>query len=140
MLHEVSGLVAIVKTLNDKRVQDARDKATATIDKKIARLGKLLNDAGASADLRNKVLYGTQDFKKQLQNDVSIPNIAYTIGEAEEIYESAVDLIESEANKGGTITPKKEIRTIRPASLSSKTYLVPVHRVQGAVVRGQTAT
>ena len=64
MLHEVSGLVAIVKTVNDKRVQDARDKATATIDKKIARLGKLLDNAGASGDLRNKALYGTQDFKK----------------------------------------------------------------------------
>ena len=45
------------------------------------------------------------------------------IGEAEEIYELAVDLIESEADKGGPIKPKKEIRTIRPASLSSKTYL-----------------
>ena len=123
MLHEVSGLVAGMKTVNDKMVQTARDKAASAIDKNIARLRKLLDAAGAAGDLSNKALYGQQDFKKRLQNDWSIPNIVYTIGEAEEIYESAVELIESEADKGGTITPKKEIRTIRPASLSSKTYL-----------------
>ena len=35
MLHDVSGLVVAVKTVNDKLVKDARDKAKSGIDKKI---------------------------------------------------------------------------------------------------------
>ncbi|MCD6388911.1 MAG: BREX system P-loop protein BrxC, partial [Desulfobulbaceae bacterium] len=123
MLHEVSGLVATVKTVNDKLVQDARDKAISTIDKKIAQVGKLLDAASASADLRNKVLSGLQNPKKRLQNDVSIPNIAYTTGEVEEIYETAVDLIEDETGGATEETPKKIVKTIRPANLTAKTYL-----------------
>ena len=123
MLHEISGLVTAVKTVNDKLVQDARDKAIFAIDKKITQLGKLLDVASASADLRNKALYGLQDPKKQLQNDVSIPNIAYTTGEVEEIYETAVELIENESGGDTAEIPKKIVKIIRPASLSSKTYL-----------------
>jgi hypothetical protein len=123
MLHEVSGLVTFVKTVNDKLVQDARDKAIFAIDKKIAQLGKLLDDTSASAELRNKALYGLQDPKKRIQNDVSIPNIAYTTGEVEEIYDAAVELIENAKDPIHPKPPTKEVTTIRPASLSSKTYL-----------------
>jgi len=123
MLHEVNGLVTIVKTVNDKLVQDARDKAILAIDKKIAQLGKLLDDTSASAELRNKALYGLQDPKKRIQNDVSIPNIAYTTGEVDENYDTAVELIENAKDSIHPKPPAKEVTTIRPASLSSKTYL-----------------
>lgn len=123
MLQEVSGLIASVKTVNDKLVQDARDEAISGIDKKIVQLGRLLDAASASADLRNKALSGLQDTKKWLQNDVSIPNIAYTTGEVEEIYETTVELIEDETDGGTTEIPKKRVKIIRPASLSAKSYL-----------------
>ena len=123
MLHEVSGLVAAVKTVNDQLVQDARDKAIASIEKKIAQLGTLLDTANASAELRNKALYGLQEPKKRLKSDISIPNIAYTTGEVEEVYETAVELIGNETGKAGPDIPKKAVKTIRPASLSVKSYL-----------------
>ena len=121
--HEVTGLVATVKTVNNKLVQDAREKAISSIDKKIAQIGKLLDAAGSSAETRNKALYPLQEPKKRLQYDVSIPNIAYTIGEVEEIYEVAVDLIENETDDDDSTPPKKIIKTIRPANLTAKTYL-----------------
>lgn len=123
MLHEVTGLVAGVKAVNDKQVRDARDKAVSAIDQNIEKLRKLLNDAGASADLSNKALYGQQAIKRRIQDDASIPNIVYTIGEAGESYETAVELIENETHKDKPKKPKKPIKTIHPAALSSKTYL-----------------
>lgn len=123
MLHEVSGLVATVKTVNDKLVQDARENAISRIDNKIAQLNKLLADANALPDLRNKALYDLQDFKKRIQADISIPSIAYSSNEAEDLYQEAVELIESETGDGTEETPKKEVKTIRPAGLTAKSYL-----------------
>ena len=103
----------------------------SAIDNKIAQVGKLLDAAGASADLRNKALFGLQEPKKRLQNDVSIPNIVYTTAEVEEIYETAVELIENAKDPINPKPPKKEVKTIRPASLSSKTYLETEEDVDG---------
>lgn len=124
MLQEVSSLIAAVKSVNDKLVQEHRDKTITGIDKKITQLGELLDGAKASPDLRNKALYNLQDLKKRIQVDTSIPSIAYSSHEAEGFYQEAVELIENEMGKvGPTPPPKKEIKTIRPSSFSAKTYL-----------------
>ncbi len=131
MLYEVNGLVTAVKTVNDQLVQDARDKAEAIIDKNIVKVGKLLDAAGASPDLRNKALFGLQEPKKRLQSELSIPNIVYVTAEVEEIYETAVDLIENAKDPINPKPAKKEVKTIRPAVLSPKTYLETEEDVDG---------
>ncbi|MBM9518897.1 BREX system P-loop protein BrxC [Desulforhopalus vacuolatus] len=123
MLHEVNTLVTVVKTVNDTLVQDAREKALFAVDKKIAHVGKLLDAANASADLRNKALFDLQESRKSRQKDGNIPNIVYTTAGIEEIYETAVERIENAQDPITPKPPKKEVKTIHPATLSAKTYL-----------------
>lgn len=129
LLKEVNALIAAVKSVNDAIVDENQKAAGKELDQKIDQITALLDAKSAPGDLRNKSLYPLQDLKKKVYAEVSIPHISYLLMESQERFHEAVDLIEestkpSPAPGPGPVPPKpKQTKVIKPAHLTSKTYL-----------------
>jgi hypothetical protein len=124
MLKEVDTLISTIKKVNDILVEKRREYAIQEVDKFIGQVSEVLEEYKTTPDLRNKALKPIQNFKKQLQQEESIPGMFYQQNMAKEEFESAIELIESEAGKKtkGGVAPKP-VKYISPAVIASKSYL-----------------
>lgn len=152
-INRIDALVSAVEAVNNALASEKRSKALLSIDSKIAEVQAALSAAQADADLSNKVLKPLQDLKAQLAGLVSIPRILFLQGRGGELLDEAMDKIAaasaakakaqakpaaspsssgtaaSSVSATSTSTPMatapvaKPIRVIKPAELSSKSYL-----------------
>ena len=124
MLKEVNSLITKVESVNDELVKERRASAIESLDDVINKILKALKDYKADKDFCNKTLMPFQNIKKSIKDEYSIPHISYTVNEAAELYEDALEAIDKEfGDKGGNGEEPKKIRTIKPASFKEKAYL-----------------
>ena len=87
--------------MNDKLVQEQREKALITVDACIDRVQKVLDNADADAEFKNKALRPLQLTKQRMQASHSIPSLIAAMAELpdqeENAYDSINDLIDSRA-------------------------------------------
>ncbi len=122
MVKDADDLISAVETINKELVGKQREKTQQNIASSIQQVKEELDRAKADDDLRNKTLYPFQQIRKKIDNDTSIPQIAYAINEAQEVFEKAIENIEAN-NIVDDKKPPKPIKTINPASLATKTYI-----------------
>jgi hypothetical protein len=122
MLKEVNGLISRVQTVNDTLVREQRESAVKEVDEKIKNLSILLTEKNAKDDMRNRMLSPLQDIKKKILSEHSIPQITYDVKEAQEIYEGKIEEIE-DFFKSKPEKTKKQVKSIKPASLYQKLYI-----------------
>jgi hypothetical protein len=150
-VNRIDALVSTVETVNDALAAEKRSKALLSIDKKLGEALAALSAAHADSDLSNRVLKPLQDLKAQLAGLVSIPRILFCQGRAGDLLDEAMDKIAAAAKVKAQATPAaqpssnpnvastastastpsstpvapvaKPIRVVKPAELSSKSYL-----------------
>lgn len=100
-LNQVQPLIEQVRAVNDKLVQEQREKALITVDACIDRVQKVLDNADADAEFKNKALRPLQLTKQRMQASHSIPSLIAAMAELpdqeENAYDSINDLIDSRA-------------------------------------------
>jgi hypothetical protein len=123
MLKEVGSLVAAVEKINETLVAKAQEEATKEVDDKIERLKKVLAENKADDTLHNKTLKPLQDIKRKILDEYSIPQISYSVSDAQDCYEEALAEIETSVAPSPDPQPPKKIKAIKPAEYKHKTYL-----------------
>lgn len=155
-VNKIEALVASVEKANEGLAGERREKALLSIDGKIAEASQALDDAGANADVRNKVLKPLQDLKAQIAGLVSISRIFFLQGRGGELLDEAMDQL-AEAVKPrttGTVAPEspgadpapratptagsKPIKVVRVSEIGSKTYLETSKDVEDYVLALRT--
>jgi hypothetical protein len=122
-IKNVTGLIAKVKEVNDSIVEKERQSALTKVEEKINQLNKVLNEKKADTDLRNKTLYPIQEIKRKIGSETSVPKISYLSGdELAECFHKALEDIEIALQKEED-QPIKQVKTLKPASLFTKTYI-----------------
>lgn len=145
-IQRIDTLIKTVEAANEAAAQTGREQALISVDAKIAEVIKSLDQVQASADLRNKALHPVQALKTKLAGLSSIPKIVYLQGQAGNLLDEAMAVIESAVSKpapvlkdsgantsaigsaksvtsaGGATAPKPS-RSIRAADLSPTIYL-----------------
>lgn len=153
-IQRIEALIRIVEEVNETAAQAKRERALNSIDAKIAEVLKALDQVRADADLRNKALRPLQGLKAQVAVLSSIPRILYLQGQAGELLDDAMLIIESASQKpakavedpGGATTRKvlttganttvpKSVKVIRAAELSPTTYLETEAEVDSYIAR-----
>jgi hypothetical protein len=141
-IRRIEALIKIVEDVNETAAQAKRERALKSIDAKIAEVLKALDQVQADADLRNLALRPLQGLKVQVAVLSSIPRILYLQGQAGELLDDAMDVIEKAKQKSAhavkdsgavidakvlttrdDITPPQRSRVIRAADFSPTTYL-----------------
>ncbi|QIE22988.1 BREX system P-loop protein BrxC [Caballeronia sp. SBC2] len=142
-INRIEPLLASVTAVNDKLVQEKRERALLSIDGKLAEVQAKLSSSTATPDLSNKALRPLQELKARIASQTSIAQILLLQGAGGDAMDDAINLIEAAATKvlhpvaklGETSKPTqpgqpdvpapvaKTTRVIRAAELSSKTYL-----------------
>ncbi|MDL1980389.1 MAG: BREX system P-loop protein BrxC [Deltaproteobacteria bacterium] len=124
MLKEVNTLISKVETVNESLIKEKRTSAVFEIEKKISHVSDLLNEKNSEDDFCNKTLFPLQDIKKKIRSEYSIPQISYSVNEAQELFEEALENIDEAFNPDPEHEEKpKQIKTIKPASFKQKLYL-----------------
>ncbi|HWP91797.1 MAG TPA: BREX system P-loop protein BrxC [Thermodesulfobacteriota bacterium] len=122
-IKNVTGLIAKVKEVNDSIVERERKSALTKVEEKINQLNKVLNEKKADTDLRNRTLYPIQEIKRKIGSETSVPKISYLSGdELTECFHKALEDIEIALQKNED-QPIKQVKTLKPASLFTKTYI-----------------
>ncbi len=93
LINRIEPLVASVQAVNDALAGAKREKALLSIDSKITEAKQALAQAGASAELSNRVLLPLQTLKHKIAGLASIPEILYLQGQAGERLDEAMDAI-----------------------------------------------
>ncbi len=122
MVKEADDLILAVEIINKELVAQQREKTQKNIAASIQQVREELDRARADDNLRNQTLYPLQQIRKKIDQDTSIPQIAYAISEAQEAFEKAIGEIEAKSVVTG-IEPPRPIKTITPASLVTKTFI-----------------
>ncbi|SLM30311.1 conserved hypothetical protein [Desulfamplus magnetovallimortis] len=124
MLKSVSGLISIVDKVNTEQVDDHQKEVLDEIDYKIGHVMNLLNENSADDDFRNRILFPLQNSKKKIAGEFSIPQIAYSVREVQELYEDALIEIEDKfRKKDDPPPPPKETKSIKLSNLNKKAHL-----------------
>ncbi|MBF0468020.1 MAG: BREX system P-loop protein BrxC [Desulfamplus sp.] len=125
MLKNVSSLISIVDKVNTEQVDGHQKEVIDEIDYKIKRVMELLNENNADDDFSNRILFPLQNTKKKIAGELSIPQIAYSVREVQELYETALISIEEKFIKEDNLpqSPPKEIKTIKVAKFNKKAHL-----------------
>ncbi|MEF8754482.1 MAG: BREX system P-loop protein BrxC [Accumulibacter sp.] len=150
----IEALIKIVEGVNETAAQAKRERALKSIDAKIAEVLKALDQVQADADLRNKALLPLQTLKTKVAELSSIPKIFYFQGQAGELLDDAMHIIESASQKPATVvedpggattrnvfttgantTAPKPVKVIRAAELSPTTYLETGAEVESYIAR-----
>ena len=145
----IEGLIKTVDAVNEAAAQDTRERTLKSIDAKLAEVQKSLDQVQADADLRNKALYPLQDLKTKVAGLSSIPKISYLQGQAGNLLDDAMMVIQDALAKpvppsapGKPATPQtppapqpKPSRVIRAAELSPTIYLETEAEVEAYVAR-----
>ncbi|MBF0121242.1 MAG: BREX system P-loop protein BrxC [Desulfobacterales bacterium] len=127
MLKEVNGLISCVQEINDALIREQCESAIKDVDEKINAISDILNDTKAKDDVKKQKLIPLQNIKKRIQTEYSIPHISYCVKEAQEIYENMLEEIEDafkpKTSDGKEPQLKKQVKTIKLASLKQKAYI-----------------
>ncbi len=99
----IEALIRTVETANEAAAQEKRERALHSIDTRIAEVVKSLNQVQASADLRNRALRPLQELKTQVAGLTSIPRILYLQGQAGDLLDEAMVVIEEASPKHATV-------------------------------------
>ena len=150
----IDALIKTVEGINEAVAQVKRERALNSIDVKIAEVMKSLDLVEATAELRNKALRPLQEMKATVAGLSSIQKIMYQQGQAGELLDSAMVVIEKACQKpapavkdsGATIVQKvvttgsktavpKPAKVIRAADLSPTIYLETEAEVESYVAK-----
>jgi hypothetical protein len=124
MLKEVNSLISKVESVNERLVKERRASALESLDDIINQISNLLKENKANDDFSNNTLYPFNNIKKKIQAEYSIPQISYTISEAQELLDNTLEIIDEEfGDKGENGEEPRQIKTIKPASFREKAYL-----------------
>ncbi len=149
-INQIEALIQAVESINANLVQSRREHALQLLDKKITEANQALDQAHAQADLRNYALRQLQQYKLEIAEQTSIPQIHYLQEQSGTALDSAMDMIAAAVkeaakpatspmavkspgdsatviNIGGIQTPltlaPKPAKVVRAADFSSKSYL-----------------
>lgn len=144
----IDGLVSSVEMVNERIAGEQREKALLSIDERIAEAQKVLDEAHADADLRNKVLKPLQDLKTHIAGLSNIPRIVYLTDRAAELLDDAISAVAAalkakeppappagSGSQGGNHPPAKPAPVVKPVTvvrvseIPSKTYLETAEEV-----------
>ncbi|MDD2720907.1 MAG: BREX system P-loop protein BrxC [Gallionella sp.] len=148
---QIGALIQAVDGINTALVHSKREHALLLMEKKIAEVGHELDQAHAPADLRNRALRQLQQYKLDIAEQTSIPQIHYLQEQSGTALDNAMDMIAvavKEAEKKPSVPPMavkspgdhatvfvtntppasttiapKPPKAIRAADLCSKSYL-----------------
>lgn len=125
MLSSSAVLISAIRERNDTLVEQAKGDSSSQIDKKISDVKSMLDEMNAEGDLRNKALYPLQSLKTKVDEEPSISNIQFLHDSAQDLYEKAIDLLETEKAGPEEEKPKmKPVKDIKASAFtSSKIYL-----------------
>ncbi|PIP38566.1 MAG: ATPase, partial [Desulfobacterales bacterium CG23_combo_of_CG06-09_8_20_14_all_51_8] len=123
MIKEVDGLIVRVEAVNAELLQKTKAAAETELDTEIAEIKAQLDHHKAGENFRGEILYPIQQIKKKIAAEFSIPEISYKLAESRETYEEAMITIEEKFAVPDETHPKKQTRTLKPASLAKKPYL-----------------
>ena len=148
----IEGLIRTVEAANEAAAQEKRERALNSIDTKMAEVVKSLDQVQAGADLRNRALLPLQELKTHVAGLSSIPRILYLQGQAGDLLDEAMVVLEKASQKhatvlkdsGNTTTQKvmttgtstaapKPAKVIRAADLSPTIYLETEAEVESYV-------
>ena len=148
----IEGLIRTVEAANEAAAQEKRERALNSIDTKMAEVVKSLDQVQAGADLRNRALLPLQELKTHVAGLSSIPRILYLQGQAGDLLDEAMVVLEKASQKhatvlkdsGNTTTQKvmttgtstaapKPAKVIRAADLSPTIYLETAAEVESYV-------
>ncbi|MGA1871687.1 MAG: BREX system P-loop protein BrxC [bacterium] len=123
LLKEANDLIASVQDANDALIKKESELAIKEVDEKIGGISHLLAENTTQDDVKQSILKPFQEIKEKIQAECRIPHIAYIVKEVKEMYENTLEEI-AESSKPPTTPdqPKKQVKTIKPASLTQKTY------------------
>jgi hypothetical protein len=129
MLQETDKLIETISSINNRLIKEKQTYVQSEIDKGIAQVKDSLNNYQAGSDLSNTCLKPLQDIKKAIENETSIPSIAYQLSQLGETLDSSMEQLEATSTEcvqeegGETPPPPKTIKYISPAKYSPKYFL-----------------
>jgi hypothetical protein len=121
MLQETDKLIEAVKAVNDRLVSEKKGYVVGEVDKGISQVKEVLVEYKADSGLSNKSLKPLQDIRKHIDEEKSIPAIAYGLNLLREAVDDSIGLIEKE--KGGDDKQHKPIKDFSPTTVQKKVYL-----------------
>ena len=129
MIKEIEELIGTVTAVNATCVIKERELLLAKLEDKISIVTEDLESYKASPDIRNQALKPLQDIKKQVQDELSIPNMHYQLNQADDAVDNSVEIIEKAVEQpktggaGPSQIPSKPIKIVIAAGSATKTYL-----------------
>jgi hypothetical protein len=130
MIKEIEGLIGTVTAVNATCVIKERELLLAKLEDKISMVTEDLESYKATPDIRNQALKPLQDIKKQVQDELSIPNMHYQLNQADDAVDTSVEIIEKAAEPpkpvGSGVAPPppvKPVKFVTAAACGSKSYL-----------------
>ena len=126
MVKDADDLISAVESINSSLVEKQREKTAQEIDEWIRKVKMELDNAQASDDLRNAALYPFQQIRKKLDYETGIPQLAYTVNEARDAFDTGMEKIEEfkpPGPPGDEKPPRKQTKNISPAAFVNKTWI-----------------
>lgn len=125
MLSSSAGLILEIREKNDAKIAEARDEAKMEIDAFISRLKTRLDEVKADGEKRNKALHPLQSLKTKIEGEQSIPGIQYLRSGAQNLFDQAIDSLETPPPGGDEPKPEpKPIKEIKASAFTPpKVYL-----------------
>ena len=130
LIKNAESLIQTVEGVNATLVEQHRKGALAEIDLQLGKVQVELDDAKASADLRNQCLHPLQSLKRQVESQTSIAHIDQAPSAAVESADEAFRKIEGAAQQtpttgvgDGTQKPYVKRRVVKASTLAPKSLL-----------------
>lgn len=126
MLREVDELLAGVKEANEKLLEEERRRAQAEIEPYVEKIKSGLDELSIDGELRFNILRPIQLLKQRVDTTNSLTTMRYGAAtELAETVEKAEEALENERIRRlpDDTPPPKPVFNIKPAQLSTKTYL-----------------
>jgi hypothetical protein len=134
-INQIDGCIQKIDTVNTRLVSEKREQALKAIEANLAEVIKVLDEAQADADLRNKALLPLQQLKLKIAEQGSIPQIEYLQNRGSALVDEAMAVIADgckppvtkpkTGTEGGSIAPPpppppviKPTKTIRAAEFA----------------------
>ncbi len=123
MIKDIDALIGRVAAVNDVMVAEARQASQAVLDDRIQAMSTALDGLNASSDDRNRILYPLETIKQTISAEESIPALFYQREESAKAVDTALDSIEALKPTSDTPKPQKQTKSLRVASVTTKTVL-----------------
>ena len=102
---------------------EARQASQVVLESRIQAVSTALDGLNASSDERNRVLYPLQAIKKIISAEESIPALFYQREESTKAMDTALDNIEALKPTPDIPKPRKQTKSLRVSSVTTKTVL-----------------